>query len=245
MGLVAKAKPDGYTLLLALSSISILPEADKVLGTRAAVPARPVRADRPAYRRSDRARRARRQPVEDVAGFRRRCEASGRARSRTDRPATTERCTCRWRCSRTARTSSCCTFPSPAAGPRVIALLGGQVDALSHRSIDRIAAREGREGARARVVGRSSPCVAAPSEDADRIGLRRRLLPVVGVVRARGNAGADCCAPARSGACRGRRFAVRQHAGDRRDAGSVSRCAGNATLLGSGRRGSWPTPCSA
>ena len=32
MGLVAKAKPDGYTLLLALSSISILPEADKVTG---------------------------------------------------------------------------------------------------------------------------------------------------------------------------------------------------------------------
>jgi tripartite-type tricarboxylate transporter receptor subunit TctC len=32
MGQVAKAKPDGYTLLLALSSISILPEADKVIG---------------------------------------------------------------------------------------------------------------------------------------------------------------------------------------------------------------------
>jgi tripartite-type tricarboxylate transporter receptor subunit TctC len=32
MGFVAKAKPDGYTLLLALSSISILPEADKVIG---------------------------------------------------------------------------------------------------------------------------------------------------------------------------------------------------------------------
>ena len=32
MGFVAKAKPDGYTLLMALSSISILPEADKVLG---------------------------------------------------------------------------------------------------------------------------------------------------------------------------------------------------------------------
>jgi tripartite-type tricarboxylate transporter receptor subunit TctC len=32
MGAVAKARPDGYTLLLALSSISILPEADKVLG---------------------------------------------------------------------------------------------------------------------------------------------------------------------------------------------------------------------
>src|SRR6266508_5619238 len=32
MGFVAKAKADGYTLLLALSSISILPEADKVTG---------------------------------------------------------------------------------------------------------------------------------------------------------------------------------------------------------------------
>jgi tripartite-type tricarboxylate transporter receptor subunit TctC len=32
MGYVAKAKPDGYTLLLALSSIAIIPEADKVTG---------------------------------------------------------------------------------------------------------------------------------------------------------------------------------------------------------------------
>ena len=32
MSFVAKAKPDGYTVLLALSSISIIPEADKVLG---------------------------------------------------------------------------------------------------------------------------------------------------------------------------------------------------------------------
>ena len=32
MGFVAKAKADGYTLLLALSSISILPAADKVIG---------------------------------------------------------------------------------------------------------------------------------------------------------------------------------------------------------------------
>jgi tripartite-type tricarboxylate transporter receptor subunit TctC len=32
MAYVAKAKPDGYTLLLALSSISILPEADRVTG---------------------------------------------------------------------------------------------------------------------------------------------------------------------------------------------------------------------
>jgi tripartite-type tricarboxylate transporter receptor subunit TctC len=32
MAFVAKAKPDGYTLLLALSSISVIPEADRVLG---------------------------------------------------------------------------------------------------------------------------------------------------------------------------------------------------------------------
>jgi tripartite-type tricarboxylate transporter receptor subunit TctC len=32
MQMVARAKPDGYTVLLALSSISIIPEADKVLG---------------------------------------------------------------------------------------------------------------------------------------------------------------------------------------------------------------------
>src|SRR5512143_3657191 len=32
MAQVAKAKPDGYTVLMALSSYTVLPEADKVLG---------------------------------------------------------------------------------------------------------------------------------------------------------------------------------------------------------------------
>ena len=32
MAAVAKSKPDGYTILMALSSISIIPEADKVVG---------------------------------------------------------------------------------------------------------------------------------------------------------------------------------------------------------------------
>ena len=32
MSQVARAKPDGYTVLMALSSVSILPEADRVLG---------------------------------------------------------------------------------------------------------------------------------------------------------------------------------------------------------------------
>lgn len=34
MGQVARARPDGYTVLLALSSISIIPEADKVTGRK-------------------------------------------------------------------------------------------------------------------------------------------------------------------------------------------------------------------
>lgn len=32
MGIVAKAKPDGYTILMSLSSLTVLPEADRVLG---------------------------------------------------------------------------------------------------------------------------------------------------------------------------------------------------------------------
>ena len=36
MGEAARAKPDGYTILLTLSSISILPEADKILGRKSA-----------------------------------------------------------------------------------------------------------------------------------------------------------------------------------------------------------------
>ena len=32
MGMAAKAPPDGYTVLLALSSISVIPEADSLLG---------------------------------------------------------------------------------------------------------------------------------------------------------------------------------------------------------------------
>ncbi|HET9205846.1 MAG TPA: tripartite tricarboxylate transporter substrate-binding protein, partial [Burkholderiaceae bacterium] len=36
MGQVARAAPDGYTVLMALSSISVLPEADKLFGRRPA-----------------------------------------------------------------------------------------------------------------------------------------------------------------------------------------------------------------
>ena len=36
IGTVARAAPDGYTILLSLSSISILPEADRILGRKPA-----------------------------------------------------------------------------------------------------------------------------------------------------------------------------------------------------------------
>ncbi|MEO7336393.1 MAG: tripartite tricarboxylate transporter substrate binding protein [Caldimonas sp.] len=36
MGYAARAQPDGYTILMTLSSISILPEADRILGRKAA-----------------------------------------------------------------------------------------------------------------------------------------------------------------------------------------------------------------
>ena len=66
IGVVSRAAPDGYTVLLSLSSISILPEADKILGRKPAYHAQPVHADRPLHRRPDGARRARRRAVEDV-----------------------------------------------------------------------------------------------------------------------------------------------------------------------------------
>ncbi len=235
MGLVAKAKPDGYTLLLALSSISILPEADKVLGRAplyqldqftpiARLTADPtvlaVRADSPWKTLQDFVDDARKRPGAITYG------SSGNYG------------TMHMPMEMFAHSANVKLLhvPFTGGGPAVIALLGGQVDALSTGPSTVL---QHVKAGKVRVLaswGDHPPCVAARREDADRIGLRRRLLPVVGAVRARRNAGADRCAPARSGACRGRRFAVRQHAGDRRDAGPVSRRAGNAALLGSGRQ---------
>jgi tripartite-type tricarboxylate transporter receptor subunit TctC len=97
MQYVAKAKPDGYTILMALASISVIPEADKILGRDpmyqfdqlvpvARFTADPtvlaVRADGP-YK-----------SVKDLL------DAAKKAPRRfpTAPRATTERCTSRWRC---------------------------------------------------------------------------------------------------------------------------------------------------
>ena len=117
MGYVAKAKPDGYTLLMALSSISIIPEADKVTGRAPMyqlnqfVPIARFTADPTVL--AVRAESPWKTLQEFVADAR-----SGRARSPTARRATTGRCTSRWKCSRRAPTSSCCTCPTPAADRR-------------------------------------------------------------------------------------------------------------------------------
>jgi hypothetical protein len=50
---VARAAPDGYTLLMALSSLAVLPEAARLFGRAAGLRAGPVRADRAVHGRPD------------------------------------------------------------------------------------------------------------------------------------------------------------------------------------------------
>jgi len=130
MGAVAKAKPDGYTLLLALSSISILPEADKVLGRTplyqldqftpiARLTADPtvlaVRADSPWKTLQDFVADARKRPGAITYG------SSGNYG------------TMHMPMEMFAQTAALKLLhvPFTGGGPAVIALLGGQVDALS------------------------------------------------------------------------------------------------------------------
>jgi len=97
MGQAAKAKPDGYTILLSLSSYTVLPEADKILG-RAPLyqldqlkPVARFTADPTVFVvRTD-------APWKTWAEF---AAPPGpiRESTRTAHRATTARCTCRWRC---------------------------------------------------------------------------------------------------------------------------------------------------
>jgi tripartite-type tricarboxylate transporter receptor subunit TctC len=130
MGAVAKAKPDGYTLLLALSSISILPEADKVLGRAplyrldqfapiARLTADPtvlaVRADSPWKTLQDFVADARKRPGGITYG------SSGNYGTMHMPMEMFAH----------AADIKLLHVPFTGGGPAVIALLGGQVDALS------------------------------------------------------------------------------------------------------------------
>lgn len=130
MGAVAKSKPDGYTLLMALSSLTVIPEADAILGRAplfalgdlrpiARYTADPtvlaVRADSPWKSVQDFVEDARKRPGQIAYG------SSGNygtmhvpmemLKASAGFPAT--------------------HVPFTGAGPAVLALLGGQIDAVA------------------------------------------------------------------------------------------------------------------
>jgi tripartite-type tricarboxylate transporter receptor subunit TctC len=130
MQYVARAKPDGYTILLALSSISIIPEADKVLGRDpmfqlsqlvpiARFTADPtvlaVRADGPYKSVADLVAAAKKSPGSIPYG------SSGNYGTMH---VPMEMLTA-------ATGTKMLHVPFTGAGPAVVALLGGQVEALS------------------------------------------------------------------------------------------------------------------
>ena len=198
MGYVAKAKPDGYTLLLALSSISILPEADKVTGRApmyqfnqfvpiARFTADPtvlaVRADSPWKTLQEFVADARKRPGAISYG------SSGNYG------------TMHMPMEMFAASADVKLLHVPYTGART----GGRRAARRQRrcglvgTVDGDPARQGRQAARAGLVGRQAARVAARRADADRGGIPRRLLPMGRAVRARGHARAgarrSCATP--------------------------------------------------
>ena len=130
MGSVARAAPDGYTLLMALSSISILPEADLILGRKPAYALnqlRPiarftadptvlvVRADAPWKTRAEFVADLKAQPARYNYG------SSGNYGT-MHVPMEMLKAAAGFRMTH---------IPYTGAGPAVLALLGGQVDAIS------------------------------------------------------------------------------------------------------------------
>ena len=130
MQYVAHAKPDGYTLLMALSSISIIPEADKVLGRNpmyqlnqlvpnARFTADPtvlaVRADSPYKSVKDLIDAARKSPGTIPYGSSGNYGTMHVPMEMLDHAAGVKML----------------HVPFTGAGPAIVALLGGQVDAIS------------------------------------------------------------------------------------------------------------------
>jgi len=130
MQYVARAKPDGYTVLLALSSISIIPEADKVLGREpmfqlsqlvpiARFTADPtvlaVRADSPYHSVADLMAAARKSPGSIPYGSSGNYGTMHVPMEMLDEAAGVKML----------------HVPFTGAGPAIVALLGGQVDAVS------------------------------------------------------------------------------------------------------------------
>ncbi len=130
MQYVARARPDGYTVLLALSSISIIPEADKVLGRAqmfqlaqlvpiARFTADPtvlaVRADSPYHSVADLIAAAKKSPGSIPYG-----SSGNYGTMHVPMEMLSE-----------SAGVKMLHMPFTGAGPAVVALLGGQVEALS------------------------------------------------------------------------------------------------------------------
>jgi tripartite-type tricarboxylate transporter receptor subunit TctC len=106
IGAASRAVADGYTVLLSLSSISILPQADVILGRK---PQFTLNQFKPIARftadptvlvvRGD-------APWKTLGRIRKPMRRRSRAPTTTAARATTAPCTCRWRCSRPARASA-------------------------------------------------------------------------------------------------------------------------------------------
>ncbi len=130
MAYVAKARPDGYTVLLALASISVIPEADKILGRDAMyqfdqlVPiarftADPtvlaVRAEGPYKNVKDLIEAARKSPATIPYG-----SSGNYGTMHVPMEILSQSAGVKW-----------LHVPFTGAGPAIVALLGGQVEALS------------------------------------------------------------------------------------------------------------------
>ncbi len=114
----ARAEPDGHTLLMALSSMTFLPEAERLFDRKPSyemdqlMPIARVLADPGVLCVRERLRPGSRSPISSPT------PRSGRARSPSARPATTAPPTCRSRCSSRPPASSCCTCRIAAAARR-------------------------------------------------------------------------------------------------------------------------------
>ena len=149
----ARAKPDGYTVMVALSSDLDHPGGGPDLRAAVPVPDLAVRSHRSLQRRPDRARRSRRQPVEvgkDLVDAAR--QTPGADPVRVDR-ATTARCTCPWRCCRRGR-REVAARPVHRRRPRGRRPAGRQRRRALHRPVLDHGPREGRQGAGAGGLGR-------------------------------------------------------------------------------------------
>ena len=183
IGVASRAPADGYTVLLSLSSISILPEADKILDRKPAYQlsqfkpiarftADPtvlvVRADAPWKNFAEFVADVKRNPGKYNYG------SSGNYGT-MHVPMEMLKAQAGFRMTH---------IPYTGAGPAVVALLGGQVDALASGPSTVVAADPGRQAARARALGRPSAVGAARRAEPEAARLSGSLRAMVGAVRA-------------------------------------------------------------